>query len=534
MSRRIASFMAISLISAVGVRAQIYDWALHPTMKSIDLYADNTFKVKDTNNKCWLLNNEGYKIYDPMMENAYTMKYDSISPIIGGYGLLMDYDPSRQGWRLSGVYNANNQSIKNFSEKDKFYVDEYAFFSENLLPVRKDNKKYGYITPDGVQVTKFAFESAMPFNEGKAAVSKNKSKLNQLIQKAILNGQSFGNFTYIDYSGNERPVSPAAGKKLILCTTFMDGEATVVSSTGQSFRIDERMQPITVIDQDQIELDDAGVNIKLTPNSTVGVRAKASLPHSNIRKTIRDGKIGYLKNGKTIIVPQFDTAGDFNCGLIPVSVNSRIGLIRLIEDSLEVSISMSKNPVNNDTVENLIIKHNIPIKGSDHIKITDIDNKNVLYSRISENQYEFVTPKAKNVRLSIVGEYDLIKLDTLLKTPVFTQLEALNSQGIEKDDSGVAISMSPLSVNADAKKQGVLSVKITNTSAETQTIPVNITGVGLTGGGNYKIKLAPGQSKTYYPVLTKIVRKEKRNVTVKAGGKKISRAIQVNPKAVEL
>lgn len=534
MSRRLASMLALSLISIVSVRAQIYDWALPPTLKSIDLYTENSYKVKDANNKSWLLNDEGYKIYDPLIENGYTIKYDSISPIIGGYGLLMDYDQSRVGWRLVGVYNANNQSIKNFSGKEKYYVDEYAFFSENLIPVRKDNKKYGYITPDGVQVTKFAFETALPFNEGKAAVSKNKGKFNQILQKAIMNESLSGNYTYIDYSGNEKPISPAAGKKIILCTTFMDGEATVVSSTGQCFRIDERMQPITVIDQDQITLDGAGVNVKQTPNSTIGIPTKVVPPESDLRKIICDGKVGYQKNGKTIILPQFDKTGDFIRGLIPVSVKSKNGLIRLIEDSLEVSLSTSKNPARADTLENLILKHNIPVDGSDKIKITDLDNKNILFSRISDNEYEFVTQKAKNVRFSIVGEYDLIKLDTLLKTPVFLQLEELNSKGIESDGSGVAISISPLSVNADSKKQGVLSVKITNTSAETQTLPISITGVKLAGGGNYQVKLSPGQSKIYYPVMTKIVRKEKRNITVRVGEKKVTKAIQVNPKAVIL
>lgn len=533
-SSRIASLFAISLISAIGLSAQTYDWALRPTLKSIDLYAENAYKVKDTDNKCWLLNDQGYKIYDPFMENAYNIKYDSISPLIGGYGLLMDYDLSRQGWRLIGVYNANNQSIKNFSEKDKYYVDEYAFFSENLLPVRKDNKKYGYITPDGVKITKFAFESAMPFSEGKAAVSKSKSIFNKNLLNTILNSPSSGNYTYIDYSGNERPVSPAAGKKIIFGTTFMNGEATVISSTGQVFRIDERMQPISVTDRDHIELDGAGVNVKLTPNTIVGIPFKAALPPNEITKIVRDGKVGYQKNGKIIVVPQFDTAGEFNRGLIPVSLNSGIGLIRLIEDSLEVSLSASKNPATSDTLENLVVKHNVPVDETDRIRITDVNNKNVLYSRISTNNYEFVIPKAKNIRLSIVGEYDLIKLDTLLKTPAFLQVEALNQQEIDEDNNGVAISISPLSVNADAKKQGVLSVKITNISTETKNIPVNISGVGLMGGGNYKVKLAPGQSKTYYPVFTKIVRKEKRNIIVNAGGKKTIRSIQVNPKAVAL
>ena len=536
MNCRFATLFVISIISVISVKAQLYDWALRPTLKSIDLYADNAYKVKDSNNKCWLLNDEGYKVYDPLMENAYSLKYDSITPIIRGYGLLLNFDQSKLGWRLAGVYNANNQSIKNFSEKEKFYVDEYAFFSENLLPVRKDNKKYGYITPDGVQVTKFTYESAMPFNEGKAAVSKNKDKLTQFLLKGLFNGYSYGNYTYIDYSGNEVPISPAAGKKIILSTTFMDGEATVISSTGQCFRIDERMQPITVIDQDQIDLDGAGVNIKLTPNSTLGIPIKISEPHSDIKQIICDGKVGFQKNGKTVIVPQFEKAGEFNRGLIPVSLNSQYtGLIHFVEDSLEVTLSSSKNQIKNDSLENLVIKHNVPIDGSERIKITDTDNKNVLFSRSFDGyQLEFVTPKVKNVRLTIIGEYDLIKLDTLLKTPVFTQLEALKNQGIEADGSGVSILISPLSVNADAKKQGVLSVKITNTSDESQTIPITITGVGLTGGGNYKVTLSPGQSKTYYPVLTKIFRKEKRNVTVKAGGKKITRAVQVNPKAVSL
>ena len=92
MIKRIASLFAIYLISVVSMRAQLYDWALRPTLKTIDQYADNAYKAKDTNNKSWLLNDEGYNIYDPSIENAYSLKYDSISPIIGGYGLLMNFD----------------------------------------------------------------------------------------------------------------------------------------------------------------------------------------------------------------------------------------------------------------------------------------------------------------------------------------------------------------------------------------------------------------------------------------------------------
>lgn len=534
MNRKILSLFAIAFISAIGARAQTYDWALRPTLKAIEIYADDAYKAKDSTGKCWLLDEEGYKIYDPLMENGYALKYDSITPLTGGYGLLLDYDPSRQGWRLRGIYNSGTKAVKNFSDKERYYVDDYGFFSENLLPVRKDNKKYGYITPDGVQVTKFIFETALPFNEGKASVSKSKAKIDLLKDKIANKAPSSGNYAYIDYSGNEIPISPAAGKKVILATTFMDGEATVISATGQIFRIDTRLQPITVIDQNQIALDEAGVNVRLTPNTTLGIPAPITSDTKGITKIVKEGKSGFQKDGKVIVVPQFDSAGEYRRGLIPVSVDSGIGLIRLNQDSLEVALSASNNPARADTLENLIIKHNVPIDSSDIIKITDIDNKNVLYSRIDDNNYEFVTPKAKNVRLTIIGEYNLVKLDTLLKTPAFLQIEALGKQDLEADGSGVAISVSPLSVNANAKRQATIGVKVTNTSTETQTIPISITGVGLVGGGTFKAKLAPGQSKTYYPVLTKIVRKEKRNITVKAAGKKTVKSIQVNPKAVAL
>lgn len=508
-------FALLSVILTVYANssAQIIDWALEPTYQNIELYYPDTYKVKDNLGKVSLMTDEGRRIYDPSVANGYGLTFDSITPVTNGYGLLIDYDLSKQAWRLKAIFDARNRSISSISDKDKFYLGDHAYFSENMLPVRKDNKKYGYISTAGIPATKFNYEIVFPFSEGKAAVSKDRKS-----------------FVYTDFFGNDNPVAPAAGKKFIICSTFFDGEASVVNSLGQAFRIDERLMPIATLDANSLELDASGVNLKQTPGSTIGMPEALLVDEDGYEPFTLNGKTGYAKDGKIIVRPQFEAAEIVSNCTAPVKIGKEMGLLRIMPDSLNITLTTSENKVSADTLENLNLKYNVPVSNRDRIKLSDSDGKDILFSRLSNQELEFAIPKGKVIRLQITGSYDLIKADTLLKTPSFLSLASLD----DNDNSGIDIAMSPMSVTADAKKQATVAVKVTNTSTETKQLSVVISGTGIAGGGTFKVRLAPGKSKTYYPVITKIVRKEKRTITVTAGGKKVSRAIQVTPKAVKL
>lgn len=508
------ALLSVVLTSYVNSSAQIIDWALEPTFKNIELYSSNTYKVKDNLNRFWLINEEGRKLYDPEVANGFVLKYDSITPLTNGYGLLIDYDVPKQAWRLKAIFDNNRQTVKAIPEKDKLYLGDHAYFSENMIPVRKDNKKYGYITPAGIPATKFNYEVAFPFSEGKAAVSKDKK-----------------NYVYADYFGNENSVSPAAGKKFVICSTFYEGEASVLNSLGQAFRIDERLMPIAPLDVNSLELDAEGVNFKQTPGSVLGMEEAIIVDTDGYETVVRDNKTGYSRDGKIIVKPQFINGQDVNNGIALVTAHSGTGLLRIIPDSLNISLTTSENKLTTDTLENLKLKYNVPVGNQDIITLTDHEGKDLLFSRVSNQELEFAIPKGKIVRLQITGAHDLIKADTLLKTPSFLQLASLED---DDDQSEISIAVSPLSVTADAKKQATVAVKVSNTSTETKQFSVVISGSGIAGGGTFKVKLAPGKSKTFYPVITKIVRKEKRTITVTADGKKVSKAINVTPKAVKL
>ena len=509
----VITLLSVILTVYANSSAQIIDWALEPTYKNIELYHTDTYKVTDNLDKVSLMTDEGRRIYDPNAANGYGQTYDSITPVTNGYGLLIDYDFPKHAWRLKAIFDAANHTVTAIPEKDKFYLGDHAYFSENMLPVRKDNKKYGYISTAGIPATKFSYEIVFPFSEGKAAVSKDRKS-----------------FVYTDFFGNDNAVAPAAGKKFIICSTFYGGEASVVNSLGQAFRIDERLMPIATLDANSLELDASGVNFKQTPGSTIGMQEALIVDTDDYETFTLNGKTGYVKGGKIIVKPQFD-AGDIVCnGTVPVKVGAETGLLRIMPDSLSITLATSENKVSADSLENLNLKYNVPVGTRDRIKLSDSDGKDILFSRLSNQELEFAIPKGKIVRLQIIGSHGLIKADTLLKTPSFLSLASLD----DNDNSGIDIAVSPMSVTADAKKQATVAVKVTNTSTETKQLSVVISGTGIAGGGTFKVKLAPGKSKTYYPVITKIVRKEKRTITVTAGGKKVSRAIQVTPKAVKL
>lgn len=459
---------------------KVKEWVIAPTQKAIRPFSKNAVKITDENNRQWLLDKDGHKIFVASVMNGFNTSYDSITPLTGGYALLLNYDFSKKGWRINGLYNDKEQIIVNINPKDKYYLSDNAFFSEGFMPVRKDNKKLGYINKKGFASSKFTYEVANPYSCGKAVVSKDRK-----------------NYVYLDEQGKENSIAPAAGKNFSMCSTFVEGKAYVVNGQGQAFIIDERLMPVSPTPPTEITLSREGVNLAAAPDVDLGQADKEEL----------------CEGFKIVTTP------------------TGIGITHELPDTLSVSLRLSENALTADSLENIVIKHNVGIGYRDKISVTDSKDKELLFSKIGEDEIEFANVKGRKVRFRVIGDFGLLRADTIMDTP---STLAMKNNNEKEADTGVSIAVSPMSVTANDKRQGVVAVKVTNTSAQSQDLSVVLSGTGMAGGGTFKVKLAAGKSKTYYVTFTKIVKKELRTLSVSAGGKKVVKSIQVVPKAVKL
>lgn len=217
----------MSLFGWNSLYAAQADWIIEPKYTRITPYSDNLVKV-GLYNKVGILDFSG-KVIVPVTA-------DSITYLQNGYALVLQVN--NQDYQLIGILHADMTYHK---IDEKYFIGDYAFFSEHKLPVRKLKMMqdfYGYIDPTGQPVTKFSYSMAYPFSEGLAAVSSGtiiKLKHNKM--------------TYINELGLELKLDKSLGT-IYGATSFRNGEAMVTRKDKATFFIDRNGQ---VIREDKVE-----------------------------------------------------------------------------------------------------------------------------------------------------------------------------------------------------------------------------------------------------------------------------------------
>ena len=167
--------------------AQTACWLLKPIYQSITPFGESYYKV-NTYSTMAIFDTNGNKIVEA----------DSITYITNGYALALTNTNGK--FRLKAIIDKSG-NVKDISEE--YYVDDYHFFSEDMLGVSNDKGKSGYINPDGKLEIPFIYVSVHPFREGLASVFKPKKGLKGLISSVTNKKALVGSATYVNHKGAE-------------------------------------------------------------------------------------------------------------------------------------------------------------------------------------------------------------------------------------------------------------------------------------------------------------------------------------------
>ena len=459
--------------------AQTACWLLKPIYQSITPFGESYYKV-NTYSTMAIFDTNGNKIVEA----------DSITYITNGYALALTNTNGK--FRLKAIIDKSG-NVKDISEE--YYVDDYHFFSEDMLGVSNDKGKSGYINPDGKLEIPFIYVSVHPFREGLASVFKPKKGLIGLIGSVTNKKASIGSATYVNHKGEELGL--------------------VQMEDGSSFYVDPKGNRL----EDGPNNKELGVD-EYFAYSEENKKQEVNLPfipsYNAAYSIYTEGPVkGYMANGVMMIPSQFQEAYGFASGFAIVKKDGKYGIIKQLGGTNSVKVSEKGGKI---SVQSVIPADwgNCPAKflyitnGTDRLSFA-------MTGQESQRAVEGVVPVTNGEKI-----YEL-DVDGLI---VWRQTNA-NAQATDETKSSGGISVSaPGKVTANSKGECVVNVRVTNRSGSAQSISIS-----LSTGGNKSVKLAPGKT-AVVSITTKIVKETRCVISAKSAAGNASGVTNLIPSFV--
>jgi len=479
--------------------AQTACWLLKPVYQSITPFSELYYKV-DTYSTMAVFDTNGNKIVEA----------DSITYITNGYALALTNINGR--FRLKAIIDKSGR-VKDITEE--YYVDDYHFFSEDMLGVSNNKGRCGYINPDGKLEIPFIYVSVHPFREGLASVFKPKKGLIGLIGSVTNKKASIGSATYVNHKGEELKIRD--GKDYpIFAASFKNGKGLVQMEDGSSFYVDPKGNRI----EDGPNNKELGVD-EYFAYSEENQKQEVNLPflpsYNAAYSIFAEGSVkGYMANGVMMVPSQFQEAYGFASGFAIVKKDGKYGIIKQLGGTNSVRVSEKSGKI---SVQSVIPADwgNSPAKflyitnGTDRLSFAMTGHE-------SQRTVEGVVPITNN------GEktYEL-DVDDLI---VWRQTNA-NTQVMDEAKSSEGISVSaPVKVTANSKGECVVNVRVTNRSGSVQTISIS-----LSTGGRRSVKLGPRKTAAV-SITTKIVKETRCVISAKSAAGNASSVTNLVPSFV--
>lgn len=316
MKRRVFLYFLVLCIAPIKVGAESAKWAISPRYSNVIDFGKGLYKVKF---------GDKFGVLDKNGKEVVPITADSITNPSEGYSLILMEEDDKL--RLTAIMNAYGMLTK---VSEAWYVDEFPFFSDGLLPVCTKKGKYGFIDVNGKVCIDFTYGSAHPFCEGMAAVSKGKGLAGTVLK--FFGSKKKEKAFYIDKSGNVLDLASDIGD-IYLATSFRDGEAIVINMNDKRFAIDKEGKalriesPTTILDfNEKYALRKKGDEQSQTFDTSNGNGPK---PYNE------DGYYGYRYNGQVVLPPQFIYAEPFNDGYAIAIAPTGYGLLQLINADIQ-------------------------------------------------------------------------------------------------------------------------------------------------------------------------------------------------------
>lgn len=471
-----AIVLATLLNAALPGYCQTIKWAVKPAYDSIEEFSNDLMMVRK-NGRCGLIDLDGKTVVD-----VYA---DSITTINNGYALVLEKKEDR--FRLVSILDKNNKVV---NVKDVFYVKDYAFFSDNRLPVMNAKGLYGFLDENGTNVITCRFASVFPFTEGIASVVKNKGiklgsdeankteladKTERLLNGAVQKFKDLAKFTdneeyiYIDLKGNTINMP----YKMWYASPFSDGKAAIFTKDGERLLIDKDGITLRSLKEDETYEDFVNYAIKVSYQVP-------STEYDGPTTFTELNKYGYTYHDKVIVPAQFSFAMPFKYGYAIVQQNGKYGIIKLIGGQCNVYGRYGKIPSANPSYEALMFDIFIPKEWTD-IPVTlscsvdgydTIEQAQPLTEADGFRKYSMQVPKGTKIFT--------ISADGLVLWNSYMAEEKIIAGNSASAVENVSVSLNASTVRADVNDRARVSLNVVNAGDEDiEAITVVVTGSSI-------------------------------------------------------
>jgi len=323
-------FISVLLLCALAtdLRAESAVWSVQPKYDLLTSFSSILYKAKQ-GGRVGIIDRNGMEVVP--------MTADSITDLRDGFALVLNREDGK--FRLAAIvstYGAVNKV------SGRMYVDDFAFFSEDMLPVMNEKGKYGFVDTSGVLKIEYQYGAAHPFCEGLAAVSKAKKGSTNLF-----GAKKKGKFFYIDKGGNPVSLQDEIGD-VYLASSFKNGEAWVINTKEKCFVIKKDGSVKRFVNnKTELSFDDKYAVVE--GGGKAEEQGKPAMAASGIVPYMEKGFYGY-KSGRRMVLPaQFVSAEPFVDGYAIVQAPIGYGALRLING--EVKCKKEKSESLGDTSE---------------------------------------------------------------------------------------------------------------------------------------------------------------------------------------
>ena len=490
---------ALSLCVAEVMKAQSIRWSVLPEYDEIQQVSEKLYRVTTVKGVGLVMAN-GSEVIAP--GNA-----DKISDFSED-GLAIVMKAENGNYRLAGIVSDRGNLL---IPPGEFYLGDYSFFSEGMLPVQNKKGQYGYMDKEGGLAIECKYTSAYPFCQGYAVVGTGLS-----LKIGTWNPfESKEPFTYIDKNGIELSLDKSLGK-IYFGSSFYNDVATVKSKKGEFCTIglngkviEKGVKPNLKFDWKYRLSDEKqpeGFEVAKVTNGPITF-------HEN-------GKFGYMIGSRRILAAQFEEAAPFFDRYAVAKVRSgETGILELVDGTVSCTIERGTMEVTEKDMECVLLIVNLPDSFRDEeivVRVYGEDHDTVLNS-------------------SSLSGLGTTQRTAQLILPSFTHFVTVSCKGLViyqglfeslGPEAFISVTAFVTAEKADLQKKQPFSVVFTNSGKQDVKFQVSITGKNVTATKK-TILVKSGKKASVASAFVDVTKVETRTITIKYGDEVVTKSMTV-------
>ena len=494
MRQLLLAFLSCLTVCALPLEAQTVRWAINPAYSSIEPMSETLMKVKE-GRKSGIVSCSGEVLLMPVA--------DSITSFVEGRALALRLEENQ--YCTQSIIKEDGEII---NIDTPYYVKDYPFFSEGLLPVFNKKGYYGYMNESGELVIPCEYLNVKPFCQGYAVVYKSSKFLGVRVggDKVL----------YINAEGKELELDKAVGA-IDMGTSFYQGTAVVRQRKGSTYcsiGLDGKVQEM---------------NIKLALKvdwkfrlSTESFPSFDSTPADDGPRVFyeKDDMVGYRASGKVFLPAQFVHAQNFSKGFAVAALeDGRFGLLQLIPGE-RVSCTQERGEEEcGDGMESVVFRFSIP-------KAFQNDDLTVLCFQEGQPVKTGIlraTQSSERIASFVLAQFPRKISVSNNGLIIFT-----DSYSVLEPEADLEFAIVAVSKRANNKDHFSFELVITNPGRYNVDVPVAMTGKNLIFKQQTVSVPADGKARVS-AYFANVIKAESRRITITCGEKTITKSLTVKP-----